>query len=100
LHLHSNFLLLLLLLIVGGFLFLLHFDFSFSDTITFGFIHGDSIVDFLSYHVMESGGVGGYDVDLIGGGGLRDSLLGDSHLFDGESWDTDGGVRGVDGHGV
>jgi len=49
---------------------------------------------------MESRGIGGVDVELILGGSLGNGLLGDSDLFDGKSWDSNSGVRGVDGHGV
>jgi len=98
LHLHGEFRDLLGLSVT--LLFLVHFNFSFRLVIFFRFVHGNSVINFLSDHIMESRSVGGDNMDLIGGGGLRNSLLGDSNLFDGESGDTNSSVRGVDGHGV
>jgi hypothetical protein len=49
---------------------------------------------------MESRSISGVDVELILRSSLRNSLLSDSDLFNGHSWDSNSGVRRVDSHGV
>lgn len=81
-------------------LFLVHFKFSFGFIVFGGCIHGYCIIDFLSNHIMESRSISRVDMKLILRNSLGNSLLGDTDLFDRKSWDTNSGVRGMDGHGI
>jgi len=49
---------------------------------------------------MESGGVCGHNMELIRRSSLGNSLLGDSDLFNGETWNSNSSVRRMDGHGI
>jgi len=49
---------------------------------------------------MESRSISWVDMKLILWGGLRNSLLSDSDLFNRHSRDSDSGVRRMDSHGI